>query len=111
MLTSRQRQAVQLIFYWKTETGSYPSYQCLADMLGVSRGNSYKFVERLCERKILRQVRGGFEFNQKRYWVARMFTLAPNQETLQTLGFGLIEKRELPKEKRPVRQDESLLVD
>lgn len=109
MLTQRQKMAIRIIAYLKTETGRYPGYEGLAIALGLSRGNTHDMVSRLIERGYLRRIGRGYEFNPAKCFLARVIKFDDRCDATQPLGSYLIEV--LPKgtnEKGPVLQDESL---
>lgn len=58
MLTVRQRELLMMIERTVAETSVAPSFDEMADALGVSKGNTHAMITRLEDRGYIRRLRG-----------------------------------------------------
>jgi len=94
MLTNRQRLALSLIGYWVRETGKYPDYKRLGELLGNDqRGNGWRLVRQLSDRGYLTIADKGYRFNSEKVALFRMFRLDELTGEFQDMGLYLIEVR------------------
>lgn len=94
MLTNRQRLALSLIEYWVKETGKYPTYRRLANLLGSKHPQlAVAVVAQLQSRGFLTVEGRSFRFNSERLGLFQMFRLDELTGEFYAMGLHVVEFR------------------